>query len=99
MNHYLLIYKLADNYLDRRGEFRNEHLDMARKAVKNGDLMIGGALSEPADQAILLFKGDSPYVAELFAKNDPYVKHKLVLSWEVRRWMTVVGPDAAHPVT
>ncbi len=99
MNHYLLIYKLADDYLERRGEFRNEHLEMARKAVNDKDLVMGGALSEPADQAILLFKSDSPEVAEKFAKNDPYVKHNLVLSWEVRRWMTVVGPDAAHPVT
>ena len=97
--HYLLIYELTTDYLERRAEYRNEHLDMARKAAVSGDLVLGGALQDPADRAALLFKGDSPDSAERFAENDPYVKNGLVTSWEVRPWMTVVGDDAAHPVT
>jgi len=97
--HYLLIYELTTDYLDRRVEYRNEHLDMARKAAASGDLVLGGALQNPADCAVLLFKSDSPDSAKTFAENDPYVKNGLVTSWEVRPWMTVVGDDAAHPVT
>ncbi|MFW8625505.1 hypothetical protein [Deinococcus sp. ME38] len=48
------------------------------------------------DGAALLFEGDAPDAAELFARTDPYVLAGLVGSWEVRRWHTVVGAGAAH---
>lgn len=98
MNHYLLIYDLADDYLDRRGEFRGVHLNLAWAAHQRGELMLGGALGEPVDRALLMFKGDSPKAAEEFAKVDPYVTNRLVKSWAVRPWMTVVGDLAANPV-
>lgn len=96
--HYLLIYHLNPDYLERRGEFRNEHLTLAWNAHQNGDLVLGGALQEPADKAYLLFHADTPKPAENFAKNDPYVKNGLVEKWEVRPWMTVVGKQAAKHV-
>jgi uncharacterized protein len=98
MNHYLLIYDLADDYLARRGEFRGVHLNLAWEAHKRGDLVLGGALGEPVDRAILMFKGDSPKVAEDFAKVDPYVTNGLIKKWTVRPWMTVVGDLASNPV-
>ena len=59
---------------------------------------MGGALGEPVDRALLMFKGESPKAAEDFAKADPYVLNGLIKSWVVRPWMTVVGDLAAHPV-
>jgi hypothetical protein len=47
------------------------------------------------DGAVLLFRGDSPAVAEAFAAADPYVTHGLVTRWWVRTWTTVVGDGAA----
>jgi len=96
--HYLLIYELAPDYLARRGEFRDEHLQLAWDAQERGEIVIAGALADPADQAILLFSGDSPEAAERFAKADPYVAQGLVTSWRVRQWNTVIGTDAANPV-
>ncbi|RYF03414.1 MAG: hypothetical protein EOO78_07260 [Oxalobacteraceae bacterium] len=96
--HYLLIYELAPDYLARRGEFRDEHLQLAWEAQERGEIVIAGALADPADQAILLFSGDAPDVAERFAKADPYVARGLVTSWRVRQWNTVIGTDAANPV-
>jgi uncharacterized protein YciI len=61
-------------------------------------MVMGGALGEPVDRAMLLFKGESPKVAEDFAKTDPYVVNGLVKKWSVRPWMTVVGDQAANPV-
>ncbi len=98
MNHYLLIYDLADDYLARRGEFRGVHLNLAWDAHKRGELVLGGALGEPVDSAILMFKGESPKVAEDFARVDPYVTNGLIKSWKVRPWMTVVGDLASNPV-
>lgn len=96
--HYLLLYDLASDYLERRTPLRASHLAYAQAAVDRGELVVGGALAEPADLAVLLFQGDSPAAAEAFAASDPYVINGLVTAWRVRRWTTVVGPLAAQPV-
>ena len=56
-----------------------------------------GALANPIDSNILLFKGDSPEVAEKFARADPYVANGLVKRWYVHEWATVAGEDSANP--
>jgi uncharacterized protein YciI len=99
MAHFLLIYDLAPDYLDRRPEFRGVHLALAQAAVARGELLLGGALAEPVDQAVLLFAGEDAGVAEAFARDDPYVTNGLVTGWRVRPWMTVVGEGAAAPIT
>ena len=95
--HYLLFYEVADDYLERRGTYRAEHLALAREAAERGELVLGGALTDPVDTAIMLFRGNSPAVAERFVAVDPYVKNGLVKSWRVREWTTVVGPMAETP--
>lgn len=96
--HQLLIYDLADDYLERRAAFRSAHLALAWQSADRGDLVLGGALTEPANQAYLLFKGDTSAAAEAFAKADPYVANGLVKRWQVRMWNTVVGADCTTPV-
>jgi len=96
--HYLLMYDVSADYLERRGEFRDEHLSLAWAAQARGELVLGGALADPVDASLLLFRGDSPAVAEAFVAADPYVKHGLVTKWRVRPWLTVVGEDAASPI-
>jgi uncharacterized protein YciI len=92
--HYLLFYDVVDNYAERRTPFRRDHLAHAKAAVARGDLVLGGALANPVDGTVLLFKGSSPEVAESFAKGDPYVTNGLVTRWRVREWTTVVGEKA-----
>lgn len=96
--HYLLIYDVVPDYVERRAAYRAEHLELARAAAERGELLAGGALADPVDGAMLLFKADTPAVAEAFAKADPYVKNGIVTRWRVRKWTTVVGPLAAEPV-
>jgi uncharacterized protein YciI len=96
--HYLLTYELASDYLDRRGEFRDEHLRKAWEAQQCGELVLAGALDEPADRAVLLFNCKSPEPVLLFAATDPYVVQGLVKSFQVRKWNTVVGDLAGTPV-
>jgi uncharacterized protein YciI len=98
MMHYLLLYDVSPDYLKRRSEFRAEHLKLAWQAQARGELILGGALADPVDGAVLLFKGESADVAKRFAAADPYVKNGLVTRWRVRPWTTVVGEDAASPV-
>lgn len=98
MAHFLLFCELAPDYLERRPQFRAEHLALAWQASDRGELVLAGALGDPVDTSLLLFQGDSPQVAERFAAVDPYVKNGLVARWRVRPWTTVVGKDAASPV-
>jgi len=92
--HYLLIYDVVEDYVERRAPLRAEHIALARAAEARGELVLGGALANPPDGAVLLFRGDSPAVAEHFAAADPYVANGLVTRWRVREWTTVVGRDA-----
>jgi uncharacterized protein YciI len=97
--HYLLFYDVVPDYVERRAAFRDEHLSLAWAAHARGELVLGGALEDPVDGAVLLFSGDSPAVAESFAAHDPYVRNGLVTRWRVRTWKTVAGSGAASPVT
>lgn len=96
--HFLLSYALAADYLERRGQFRDAHLALAWSAQERGELVLAGALADPADSALLIFQGDSPEAAERFAKADPYVTQGLVTAYRVRQWNTVVGAGATTPV-
>ncbi|MBS9525994.1 YciI family protein [Litoribacter ruber] len=89
-NHYILFYTTIENYVEKRTPFREEHLRLADDARQRGDLLMAGALENPADGAILVFRAQSPEVAEDFAKNDPYVKNGLITKWFVRKWNVVV---------
>lgn len=96
--HYLLFYEVDSDYAERRKEFRDAHLTLAWQAHDRGELILGGALTDPLDRAILFFQGESQDVAERFAQADPYVRHGLVKQWYVRPWNTVVGELAAAPL-
>ncbi len=89
--YFALLYDLAHDYLERRAPLREAHLKLAREAEARGELVLGGALADPADRAIIVFNGEDPSVAERFANADPYVKNGLVKTWTVRKWTLVVG--------
>ncbi len=97
--HYLLFYDVVPDYADRRLPFRRAHLAHGTAAHARGELVLGGALADPVDGAVLLFQGDSPAAAEAFAASDPYVVNGLVTRWRVREWTTVIGDHAAVPVS
>jgi len=98
MAYYALFYDAVNDFIERRGAYRDEHLRLARDAHARGELVLAGALADPADGALLIFQGESPAVAEAFAREDPYVKNGLITNWRVRNWTVVVGnePRAAQ---
>ncbi|OAN66311.1 YciI-like protein [Sphingomonas sp. TDK1] len=96
MAHVLLRYTLAPDYLARRGTLREAHLAFAWAAADAGTLLLGGAVGDPPESALLLF-GDAE-AARAFAEQDPYVTEGVVTHWEVVPWTTVVGADAAIPI-
>ncbi len=91
--YYLLFYETVDGYVEKRAPYRPEHLDLAQKAFEKGELVMAGALADPADGAVLVFRGEGPDGAESFARRDPYVKNGLIAKWYVRPWTVVIGGE------
>ncbi len=98
MKHFLLMYDTSGDYLSRRAAFRDAHLEKAWAAHARGEIVLAGALADPPDGAVLVFRGEDPSVASEFARQDPYVVNGLVTRWRVREWSTVVGDLAISPV-
>lgn len=94
MKYFALFYDVVDDFLSRRAAFREEHLRLAHEAHRRGELVLGGALSDPADKALLVFRARDRVVVEEFARNDPYVANRLVNRWEVRSWTVVIGEES-----
>ena len=94
MPHFALMYDVVDGFKEKRTPFREAHLALVRAAQTRGELLMAGALGDPPDGALLVFRGEGPEVAEGFARADPYVRQQLATGWRVRPWNVVVGGDA-----
>jgi uncharacterized protein len=90
MNYYAVIYHYVADYMARRGQFREEHFQLARAAHDSGELILGGAFADPADGALLVFRAADKSAVEDFVRADPYVINGLVTSWEIRPWTVVI---------
>ena len=92
MPYFVLRYDVVvDDYVNRRAPFRDAHLGLMREAKQRSEVVMAGAVGDPPDGALIVFRGESADVATRFAENDPYVTNGLVLSWRVQPWHVVVG--------
>jgi uncharacterized protein YciI len=99
MKHFLLIYDYVPDYLTRRTAIRAVHFAHSRAALARGELQLAGACTDGDPIGVLVFKTTDRSVVEEFARTDPYVLQGLVVRWQVREWVTVVGRDALTAVT
>src|SRR5436305_1899389 len=56
MNYFALFYDVVDDFASRRSPYREEHLRLAREAHRRGELLLAGAMADPADRALLVFR-------------------------------------------
>lgn len=98
MKHFVVFYELAEGYLEKRPQYRKAHLEKVWSSHDRGELVLGGALTDPTDTALIFFKAQDKAAVEDFVRTDPYVVNGLVKSWRIREWLTVAGDDAASPV-
>jgi uncharacterized protein YciI len=91
MPYFVLFYEVIDDYVARRAVYRDEHLKHAMAARERGEIIVAGALADPVDRALLVFRAADISVVEEFARNDPYVLNGLVTRWEARPWTVVIG--------
>lgn len=89
--YHALRYHFVEDYLERREPLRAEHVDLARAAAERGELLLAGAFTDPADEALLVWATDDRATVERFVQADPYVTAGLVTNWTIRAWNVVIG--------
>ena len=93
MRYFALTYDVVPDFIERRTAYRAAHLERVRAANAHGLLMLAGALGDPPDAALLVFRAESAAPVDAFAHADPYVIEGLVTAWRVRPWNVVVGAE------
>jgi hypothetical protein len=89
--YFALLYYVGPEFAGKRGAYREPHLKLVFEAHRRGELVYGGALGDPPDRALLVFRAADRSVPEAFAARDPYVTSGLVARWEVQPWTIVCG--------
>lgn len=89
--HFILTYRTVDRFNDRKMRFRKKHLDLVQEYFDKGELIMGGALLEPNDSALMIFQCEKAEDVEAFVKKDPYFTNGLVKSYEIRIWSVAIG--------
>lgn len=93
MPYFALLYDVVEGFTARRAPYRGEHLRLVQEAYQRGEIVLAGALGNPPDRALLIFRASDPSLPDAFARHDPYVSHGLVTRWEIQPWAVVVGND------
>ena len=89
--YYVLSYDVVDDMVTRRAPYREQHLKLIRDGHARGEIVMAGAVGDPVDGALLIFRSETPEAAERFAAADPYVTQGLVIRWKVKPWTVVTG--------
>lgn len=53
--YFAVVYDYVPDILERRGQYRAEHLALANQLVDEGKVLLGGAWGSPVDGALLIF--------------------------------------------
>lgn len=73
----------------QRDPHRPAHLANIKKALSEKKLVIAGALADPIDGAMFVFKGASKAEVEAFVEADAYKSAGLISGVEIRPYMVV----------
>jgi uncharacterized protein YciI len=88
--HQVLFYDYVGDVLERRGPYRESHLDHARRWKDDGRLVSAGALGSPPTGAMFVFLVEDPAQIDSFVDGDPYVQNAIVTAHRVVPWTVVV---------
>ncbi|MGY8985111.1 MAG: YciI family protein [Sphingomonadales bacterium] len=91
---FAIVYQFKKNCATDRAEARDDHIIHVKGA--GGKLKVAGplAISETDDGpwgSLIIIKADSFTTAQLFAKNDPYVKCGIVENTLIQPWAPAIG--------
>lgn len=87
----LLTLDYVEDILEKRDPYRADHLAGAKAQEEAGKCVLAGALQNPTDKGIFVFKDCDEAYVKAFVEADAYYKAGLVPSYTIRPWMIVVG--------
>jgi len=88
--HHVLFYDYVPDVLERRGPYREGHLEHARRWKDDGRIVSGGALGIPPSGGMIVFLVDDPAQVDAFVADDPYVRNGIVTGHRIVPWTVVV---------
>lgn len=88
---FAVVATYVPDAVTRRAPYRDAHLARARELHAQGHLLAAGALGEPIDGALLIFRARSADEVRAWLAEDPYVKAGLWPEITVRPWHVVIG--------
>ena len=54
--HFALFYDVVNDFVSRRSAHREAHLRLVREALRRRELLMAGALTDPVDRALVVFR-------------------------------------------
>ncbi len=86
---YLLLYTYVPDMAERRGPYREAHLERIRAEQDAGRVVMAGALGNPPSGGAIVFQGVAREDVEAFTAADPYVQAGLVTEQRIEPWTLV----------
>lgn len=92
---YLLRYDYIPDVLDKRGPYREGHLNLAKELIAEGTCLSGGPTGEVGMEVPkgALFIFTTSEAAKLFVDQDPYVSAGIVTGHSIEEWNVVVQKE------
>lgn len=92
---YLLRYDYIPDVLEKRGPYREGHLNLAKELIAEGTCLSGGPTGEvgmevPSGALFIFTTSDA---AKLFVDKDPYVSGGIVTGHSIEEWNVVVQKE------
>jgi uncharacterized protein YciI len=86
---HVLIYRYVADMLERRGPYRDQHLQRIEALRAADRLIVAGAFGDPPTGAVIGFRGLTLEEVQAWADTDPYVTAGLVVERTVEPWKLV----------
>jgi uncharacterized protein YciI len=87
--HHLLLYEYVEDIVQRRGPFREAHIERIHAEREAGHVGLAGALGEPPAGGAIVFQDVDRAHVEAFAEADPYMQAGLIRSVRIEAWAQV----------
>jgi uncharacterized protein YciI len=92
---YLLKYDYIPEVLEKRGPYREGHLNLAKQLIDEGKCLSGGPTGPPGVSpptgALFIFTDEES--AKAFVEGDPYVSNGIVTGHTIEEWNVVVQKE------
>jgi uncharacterized protein YciI len=87
--HHLLLYVYVEDMNERRGPYREAHLDRIRIEKEAGRVLMAGGVGDPINGGALAWRGATSDEIEAFVQGDPYLEAGLISSYRIEPWALV----------